>query len=65
MTRPTIRLPDGRRAEIVRYRGENRYDAVIRQCGRERRLVARMTIRRDGDGWAVVREDAARLPAAM
>lgn len=56
MDRPTVRLTDGRRAEILRYGGENRYEAIIRQCGRERLPVARVTIRRDGETWTVVRE---------
>jgi hypothetical protein len=51
-----VRLTDGRRAEIIRYGGDNHYHAVIRQCGRERLPVARVTIRRDGERWEVVRQ---------
>jgi mRNA degradation ribonuclease J1/J2 len=58
--RPTVRLVDGRRAEIIRYDGENRYHAVIRQCGRGERLpVAKLTIRRNGEQWEIVRQHAA------
>lgn len=64
MARPTVRLADGRRAEIIRYGGHDCYHAIIRQCSRERLPVARVTIRLDGESWAVVREPAAayRLP---
>lgn len=62
MDRPTVRLDDGRRAEIVRYGGENRYHAIIRRPGRERLPVAKVTIRRDGEGWAVVRQSGAETP---
>jgi hypothetical protein len=58
MDRPTVRLTDGRRAEIIRYGGNDRYHAIIRQCSRERLPAAKVTIRRDGDAWAVVREAA-------
>lgn len=58
MNRPTIRLPDGRHAEIVRKRmGENLYDAVVREWARrDRRPLGKVVIRPEGDGWAVVRE---------
>jgi hypothetical protein len=65
MTRPTVTLPDGRRAEIIRYGGHGHYRAIIRQCGRERLPVAKVTIRRDDEGWAVVREDRLALVAAQ
>lgn len=54
---PVVILPDGRRAEIVRkHEGEASYVAIVRACGRDRRPVAKVTIRPDGETWVVVRE---------
>ncbi|MDF2969704.1 MAG: hypothetical protein K0R61_154 [Microvirga sp.] len=59
LSRPIVRLPDGRHAEILRkHVGIDHYTAVIRPSGRRGSPGAKVTIRPDGCEWAVVRENS-------